>query len=53
MKRLHFNGSISKLIIYPLPTVLVIDYANQVGLQLSWLIFNLDIIILKKGRHKR
>lgn len=49
MKRVQFYGSTNKNFIYLLPSAVVVNFANQWQIQLSWLVFNLDIAILKKG----
>ena len=49
MKRIQFYGSRNKSFIYLLPAVVIVNCANQIEFQLSWLVFNLDIAILKKG----
>ena len=49
MKRIQFYGSRNRNIIYPLPTMVIVNYANQWQIQLSWLVFNLDITLMKKG----
>lgn len=51
MKKLHFYGSCNKEFIYPLPTVVFVNYANMLEIQLSWLVFNFNITLMKKGRY--
>lgn len=49
MKRIQLYGVRTKEFIYPLPTVLIVNYANRLELQLSWLVFNVALSFLKKG----
>jgi hypothetical protein len=49
MKRVQFYGSTNKNFIYLLPSVVVVNFANQWQIQLCWLALYLDITILKKG----
>ena len=49
MKRVQLYGSCDKYSIYLLPTVVVVNFANQWQIQLCWLVLYLDITILKKG----
>ena len=49
MSRLSIYGSCMKEFIYPLPTLLFVNYANQFEIQLSWWVFNLVVSFLKKG----
>ena len=49
MKRVQLYGSHTNIFIYPLPALLFVNYANRFEVQLSWLVFNLSLSILKKG----
>ena len=49
MKRIQFYGWFSKDFIHILPSMTLINYANQYDLQICWLVFGCEITIKKKG----